>query len=310
MITPLQKLAALAIVNIFETGSVLGDYGSVTVIKGDSGHLTFGRSQTTLSTGNLHKLIANYCENPGARLNRKLTPFLPRLKDRDVSLDHDSYFHNVLRASADDSLMRETQDQFFDETYWEVALKAASELNITTALGIAVVYDSVVHGSWKLIRDKVTAQEGSAKALGERLWIKAYVETREDWLASHGNKVLHATVYRTQALSRLMALGHWGLDLPLVVRGLEISNATLNGLPPRCYDGPQPGSRTLALQSPLAKGLDVRLMQLGLSAKGIDIKADGVFGQTSVLRLQEYQKAEHIPASGVGDVALIMQLVS
>ena len=57
MLTPTQKQTAQSIVNLFETGSVLGDYGSVTVIAGDTGHLTFGRSQTTLPSGNLLNLM-------------------------------------------------------------------------------------------------------------------------------------------------------------------------------------------------------------------------------------------------------------
>ncbi|MNH07461.1 Chitosanase precursor [compost metagenome] len=310
MLTPLQKRTAQAIVNIFETGSVLGDYGNVTVIKGDSGHLTFGRSQTTLATGNLHTLIERYCQNPGARFSERLSPFLARLAACDTALDHAGHLHNILRATADDPVMRETQDQFFDQTYWQPAEKSADGLHITTPLGLAVVYDSTVHGSWKLIRDRVTNDKGSPDAAGEREWITAYVEAREEWLANHANKVLHATVYRTQAFSRLIALGHWGLDLPLVVRGLEISTATLNATPPGCYDGPQPGSRPLALQTPLARGLDVRLVQLGLSAHGADIKADGVFGQTSAARLKDYQKTNGLPASGVADAALIMQLLA
>ena len=43
-ITDLQKKTAQAIVNIFETGQVHGDYGKVTLLSGDSGHLTYGRS--------------------------------------------------------------------------------------------------------------------------------------------------------------------------------------------------------------------------------------------------------------------------
>ena len=308
MLTPLQKRTAQAIVNIFETGSVLGDYGNVTVIKGDSGHLTFGRSQTTLSTGNLYELIARYCLNPGARFSHQLQQFLAPLKACDTALDRAGHLHNILRATADDPVMRETQDQFFDDKYWQRAEKSAKDIGISTPLGLAVVYDSTVHGSWGLIRDRVVHDKGSPEAAGERAWITAYVEAREDWLAGHDNKVLHATVYRTQAFSRLIGLGHWGLDLPLVVRGLEVSTATLNATPPGCYDGPQPGSRPLALQTPMARGLDVRLVQLGLSAHGADIKADGLFGQTSAALLKEYQKANGLAASGVADVSLVVQL--
>lgn len=57
MLTILQKKIAQSIVNIFETGEPLGDYGNVTVLNGDTGHLTYGRSQTTLASGNLALLL-------------------------------------------------------------------------------------------------------------------------------------------------------------------------------------------------------------------------------------------------------------
>src|SRR6218665_2633545 len=55
-LTATQRASCEAIVNIFETGSVRGEYGQVTLIPGDTGRLTYGRSQTTLGSGNLFKL--------------------------------------------------------------------------------------------------------------------------------------------------------------------------------------------------------------------------------------------------------------
>ncbi len=78
MLTTTQKQTAQAIINLFETGEVLGDYGNVTVIVGDTGHLTFGRSQTTLGSGNLLELLNRYCSNPGAHFSGRLVPWLPR----------------------------------------------------------------------------------------------------------------------------------------------------------------------------------------------------------------------------------------
>ena len=57
MLTSTQKQTAQSIINLFETGVVLDDYGNLTVITGDTGHLTFGRSQTTLGSGNLLDLL-------------------------------------------------------------------------------------------------------------------------------------------------------------------------------------------------------------------------------------------------------------
>lgn len=309
MLTATQKQTAEAIVNIFETGSVRGDYGNVTLIAGDTGHLTFGRSQTTLGSGNLYKLMQQYCASPAARFGAVLTPFLQRFKAIDLSLDNEKHLKNILRASADDTCMRDIQDSFFDQTYWQPAERAATQLGITTPLGVAVTYDSNVHGSGKFIRDRTNQSKGTLANLGERKWIAAYVQTRRDWLANHTRKDLRATVYRMDAFQRLIELEQWELELPLVVRGHEISTATLSAAPAGCYEGPKPGSRALALQTPLLRGLDVRLVQLGLSKLGIDVTADGVFGKGSLAAVKTYQTNHNLPVTGALDKALVVQLV-
>ena len=309
MLTATQKKTAQAIVNIFETSTVLSDYGNVTAIQGDTGHLTFGRSQTTLGSGNLTDLLQRYCDNSGARFSMRLVSYLNGFQNKDFSLDNDVRLHNLLRATADDPVMREIQDVFFDQVYWQPAERAANQMGIATPLGLLVVYDSTVHGSWKAIKDRTNQQGGNVDFLGEQAWLSAYVRTRHDWLTTHPRTDLRLTVYRTDALQRLIDQNFWGLELPLVVRGAELSTATLNAIPLGCYDGPQPGTRQLALQSPLARGLDVRLMQLGLSNQGADIKADGVFAQTTAKRIKEYQTIQGLPVSGVAEPSLIARLV-
>jgi chitosanase len=125
----------------------------VTLIAGDTGHLTYGRSQTTLGSGNLHDLLQRYCANPGARFRKNLESYLTRFSQRDISLDDDTTLHNILRACADDPVMRDTQDAFFDDVYWRAAARTADRHGISMPLGLAVVYDSFVHGSWKRISE-------------------------------------------------------------------------------------------------------------------------------------------------------------
>ncbi|MEO6276288.1 peptidoglycan-binding protein [Roseateles sp.] len=309
-LTDTQARAAKAIVNIFETGEVLGDYGRVTLIPGDTGHLTYGRSQTTLGSGLLHDLLEQYVDNAGARFAARLRPFLARTAGRDLTLDHDDGFHNNLRAAADDPVMRETQDVFFDTAYWRPALKAAKDAGLTLPLAIAVAYDGRVHGSWALLRDQTTAADGSVQALGERAWVAAYIARRRQWLATHTRADLRPTVYRMDAFQRLVDQDRWGLTLPLVVRDREISAMTLAGAPPRVYDGPAPGTRALAVASPLARGLDVRLLQLALSDAGHALKADGIFGQSASEALRQFQQAQGLAASGAADPAQVASLAA
>jgi chitosanase len=308
-LTDLQARTAKAIVNLFETGEVLGDYGQVTVLEGDPGRLTYGRAQTTLGSGLLEQLLRRYAANPGARFGARLQPWLPDLAQKAARLDTDLRLHNLLRACADDPVMRELQDVFFDENFWAPALRAAAKLGLRSALAAAVVYDSHVHGSWTRLRDLTHSEAGTVQQIGERAWVAAYVARRRQWLATHSIAILRKTVYRMEAFQRLIELGQWGLPLPLVVRGKEISLPALNATPPGCYDGPVPGSRALAVTQPLQRGLDVRLLQLALSDQGAGIKADGVFGNASAQCVRQAQAARGLPATGVADVALIASLV-
>jgi chitosanase len=162
-ITELQKKTAQAIVNIFETSHVRGDYGMVSLLAGDSGHLTYGRSQTTLASGNLFLLIRAYCQAQDAQFADALQPYLQPLSDRDMTLDGNSSFRRTLQDAGSDPVMQDTQDTFFDRVYWTPALQYARTSGLVTALGTSVVYDSCVHGSWALVRDKVNVS-GTARA--------------------------------------------------------------------------------------------------------------------------------------------------
>jgi chitosanase len=308
VLTPTQARTAQAIVNIFETGAVPGRYDQVTLLPGDSGRLTYGRSQTTLGSGNLHALLQRYCSDHGARFGTRLANWLPALARKDAALDADRVLHNLLRACADDPVMRETQDAFFDHAYWQPALRAATRLGLRTPLGVAVAYDGHVHGSWMRIRDRANAL-GAPHAIGEPTWLQAYVSERRAWLATHRIPILRATVYRMDAFQGLIDQGRWGLELPLVVRGAEISIDTLNGLPSSCYDGPQPGSRALAVQNPLLRGLDVRLVQLALSEAGAVLGVDGVYGGATARCVREWQIARGVAGTGVLDRIEVLGVV-
>ncbi|MGH7784835.1 MAG: hypothetical protein ACREO5_13460, partial [Candidatus Binatia bacterium] len=135
-------------------------------------------------------------------------------------------------------------------------------------LSLAVICDSMTHGSWEKIRDRVkispaghamssTTVSGEAATAapdqgGERAWITTYVRERDAWLASV--KRLAATRYRTQFFLAQIAISNWALKLPIIVHGVRLTCAPLisstvgpvsqatktAGDPPATANDPQP----------------------------------------------------------------------
>ncbi len=81
--------------------------------------------------------------------------------------------------------MREMQDQFFDEGYWQPAARIAAAMGISTPLGLAVVYDSLIQGSWKTVRDLTITRTGRLAELGERACLLQQVKR---WDHKHRRK--------------------------------------------------------------------------------------------------------------------------
>ncbi|HMM13940.1 MAG TPA: peptidoglycan-binding protein [Parvibaculum sp.] len=294
MLSELQKQAAQAIVNIFETGRAQGDHARLTLAPGDPGHLTYGRSQTTLASGNLYLLIKSYCEMAEAAYGRALKPYLPRLAALDLTLDHDRTFHALLRQAGSDPAMRVAQDSFFDRAFWEPATRAVSALGFATALGTAIVYDGFVHGSWSAMRDRTAARHGGPAALGERKWVEAYVSERRNWLAKHSNGLLQRTVYRMDAFGTLIAAENWPLDLPFTVCGVAVDRAALSG---------GAAARNLRLTHPPMTGEDVCALRQALAREGFTADQDGVFDEGLDRMLRAFQMDRGIAADGIAGPA-------
>lgn len=299
MVTTPQKLTAQAIVNIFETGTVLGEYGKVTLLRGDPGHLTYGRAQTTLASGNLAVLIEQYCSAEGAELAGDLATYLERLRDRDISLDHDSKLKRLLRDAGEDPVMWQVQDDFFDRVYWLPTLKSSAHIGAESPLGLAVVFDSRIHGSWHRLRDRTNQAAGTLADLGEAAWVRAYLQTRRAWLANHSITILNRTVYRMDSLLALVDAENWNLDLPLIVRGHRIDTDTLSGDHAVRASADLSQGRTLRLRTPLMHGLDVEALQLLLRESGIDVEADGVYGPATAAAVQRFQEQHGLVVDGV-----------
>lgn len=309
-LSALQQSTIKAIINIFETGTVRGDYANITLIPGDTGGLTYGRSQTTLNGGGLRELIADYCADLQRPFARHLSQYSERLAAKDNALNGDIHFQNLLRAAADYRIMRDIQDVFFDRFYWMKAAAAASNLGVKTPLGTAVIYDGFVHGSFDLIRRDTDRSFGTLEAKGEKIWISKYIDTRDSWLENSSRADLRATVYRTRTFKTLIASELWDLPIPLVVRSVQIDVASLNGQPIGVYNGPVPKSRDLALGHSILAGQDVRHVQVRLSAHdvGSSVRADGLYGPSTQGAVRDYQSTAGLPQTGIVDLATFSRM--
>lgn len=214
-----QKQTIKAIVNIFETGEIRGDYGAVAVLPGDPGHLSYGRSQATLGGGSLFTVLDEYCRRADARFASGLNPYLPRVQNKDLTLDYDAAFHAILKEAGEDPAMQAAQDNFFDRAYFLPACESAERMGIASPLGQAVVYDSCIQGGWVRLRDELPVP---AECGGEVSWIARYVARRRMWLVSRGAP-LSETAYRMDTFARLIARNNQNLALPIEVHGTTIT---------------------------------------------------------------------------------------
>lgn len=310
-LTALQKKTAQAIIQIFETGRLEGfdAYSTVTLLKGDTGRLTYGKHQTTLGSGNLELLLENYIAAKG-EYAEKIAKWMPEVDKQSKLCDTSKEFKDLLRLAGTDEVMQEVQDAFFDRVYWSPALKAADALGIVSPLGVTVVYDSFIHGNWRNakgtgISQKVIAKIGPPSATSEQNWIRSYVTERRAWLANHPKlPILHKTVYRMDEFSRMMNHNQWELILPMVVRGIAVNEQKLNPsatAPAIKFDD---GFRVLRVRNPLMQGEDVEELQKALTEKKIySGKVDGVYGEQTAAAVTAFQKVSGLTADGIAGLA-------
>jgi chitosanase len=223
-LTALQKRLCEQVINVFETGAIAGDYGAlVTYADGPHGirQVTYGRSQTT-EYGNLEELVQMYVDAHGM-FSEQLRPFLAHIGV--TPLADNKEFKQLLRdAGRKDSMMQRIQDDFFDKRYFQPAMQWADTNQFTLPLSALVIYDSFIHSGGVLgFLRKRFPETPPAKGGQEKTWIQHYVDVRQQWLATHPNKMLQGTVYRTQCFKREIARENWDLSqLPINANGVQV----------------------------------------------------------------------------------------
>lgn len=224
MLTDNQKLVCERVINVFETGTIEGKYGAISIYH-DGPHqirqITYGKSQTT-EYGNLQELVEMYAQS-GGTFSAALAPYVDRIGV--TALTDNAEFKDLLRrAGNEDPVMRSTQDAFFDKRYFNPALKWATDHGFVRALSVLVIYDSFIHsgGILSFLRSRFTEKPPAAGG-NEETWIRQYVNVRHDWLSTHSNPDVRPSAYRTRDLKREIEKGNWDLAMfPFVANGTSI----------------------------------------------------------------------------------------
>lgn len=189
-----------------------------------SRQITYGRSQTT-EQGHLKELLETYAQKGGV-LAGEFAVYLDRIGV--VPLVDDQQFKDLLRRAArEDRIMRQAQDEFFDEVYYDRAVGFFQTNGFNLSLSLLVIYDSQIHSGSvpgflrSRFPEPVPARNGS-----EKIWVTSYVNVRYDWLANHPNELLRRTIYRTQCFKDQIAAENWDLDkLPIMAHGVPVNVA-------------------------------------------------------------------------------------
>jgi len=237
---------AAAIVNIFETGKPSGNYAALAVLNDGAG-ISYGIKQFTHRSGSLLQVVEKYLVSVGGVARETIESRLPLLKRSTklaidtLAADHE--FKQALKLAAKTTDMQAAQDTIATERYMAKALGECRALGLTLPLSLAVVYDSVVHGSWL----SLSGHLGPVR--DEKAWIKRYVEHRHEWLRSIGR--LKTTTYRTTFFTREIARGNWQMKLPMYVHGYLLKASDLPAeAPPAIPPGPDPKSRDAQIAAP------------------------------------------------------------
>lgn len=223
--TEMDRRKATAIVNVFETGRPFGEYDALAVLNDGAG-ISYGVSQFTHRSGSLYAVVRHYLENGGTVGRVVLEENLKLLRSTTpksiASAAGNRPLRNALMSAASTALMRASQNAVAYDRYLRLATEACEGSGFTLPLSLAVVYDSINHGSWKMIRDRVRIPVASRPGTAfERAWITAYVKARHNWLRSVPR--LKSTSYRTAFFLAQIVAGNWDLKLPMTVHGVTLS---------------------------------------------------------------------------------------
>jgi chitosanase len=228
-----QKHAVDACLCIFETGQLpLPSAYATCVILNDGAGISYGKHQATDRSSSLDLIVQRYIVNKGTRAD-ELSEYVKYLTGNQTAeyvpgMPYPPWLvalTGLLRAAGADPIMQRAQDEIFDELYFRPALGHANAAGVQHALSLLAIYDTCIQsgpGAVSAMRNRF-AEACPANGGDEKAWTTAYVQARKAWLLAAKNPLVQRSVYRPEALLRLIGDGNWDLNLPLTVRGVKVT---------------------------------------------------------------------------------------
>jgi chitosanase len=303
-VTERQKHVIENIITLHETGRINNkSYGMVVNVRGDPGGLTYGKHQVTINSGGLYLMLKRYCDHPQARFGNELRPWLLPIRSKNHAVVASPKLRDILTFAGDDPVMVQVQDSYFDDQYWNPADRFCEAKGFQTALAMAIVYDSTIHGSLFRIDKRLPP------GLPEHAWMLKYVQARRHWMATHPTiPILHHTVYRMDTFLRLLQENNFDLNSPVFANGRRADIGELNnsGNVPPVQRHEQPnvevpiGATSQRIIDFGDRGADVQECQNMLLRIGYNIgRADGVFGQKTLDAVVAFQRLYNLTPDGI-----------
>lgn len=190
---------------------------------GDGRGITAGRAGFTSGTSDLLLVVRRYAKlKPGNVLARYI-PALVAVNGSDSEEGLDG-FPDAWAKAAEDPAQRALQDAVVDELYFRPAMRLTREVGITTALGQAIMWDTMIqhglggeNGTAMIIKKTRLTMDGDVVA-NEGAWLTAFLDVRLDHLIeSYGNSsnAESASTSRVDAFKGFINSRAFALDPPL-----------------------------------------------------------------------------------------------
>lgn len=204
----------------FENSTVEFSYNYIENIHDGRGY-TAGRIGFTSATGDLAELVQIYCRKHSPA---EICAYLDALKS--LANDHSddtallgAKFIRTWRRANKDSQMRRAQDWANDNWYYFPAMRAAEKIGVRTALGKAILYDTIIQQGEDGDDSLGFLIQETGKVNDERKWLAKFLDNRKADLLDpddHDSQEAWASsVDRVNFLSRLVRQGNFDLNGPI-----------------------------------------------------------------------------------------------